>query len=227
MTRVRKTSFVVVLLSIFFSLTVYSGVSAANDYVVTITSSSVSHSQSVIFEELNIGPGFNGSYNVRVNNQSLESIGVNLFSVDESSANTLTMNELGMALSYNGQIITSNQPGSSDLTNHGSACIGPNTSELLMLHVWLDSSLGNEWQNRSFYADITFSTDSTKCEGVVSGGSQNPQLPELPNTGESRLLTYFFYALISLFTLLTIYFLVIFIFKRKQKDEEKSRHSSK
>jgi hypothetical protein len=199
---------------------------AAGDHIITITNSNVGHNQTTIFEEPNIGPGFSGSYNVRINNQSSYNIGINLQSIEEDSINTLTLNDLGMALSRNGQIIASNQIGSSDLTNHNTICLGANSSELLMLHVWLDSSLGNEYQGRSFYADITFSADSSKCENDTND-EQNPNLPELPNTGESRFILYLLYSLIAAFSVLTVWFLIILITKRKREDEEKSRKNSK
>jgi hypothetical protein len=230
MWRLRKTSLTVVsLLFASFLLLSAHTVSAIDDYTVTITNSSINNNQSIIFEEQNIGPGFDESYNIRVNNQSSDSIGVTLSELTEAATNTLTVDDLGMSLSYNGETIAINQNGEI-ITSGGSICVLPNTSETLLFRVWLDSSLGNDYQDRTFYADITFSANSDQCENSLppnSGEVLDPNLPELPNTGESRFVVYLLYTLISIFATLSVLFLIIVIVKRKHEDENRAGKKKK
>ena len=222
--RAYRTNTLITLLGLVFLLST-GGKASADDHIITVTDLDIEQNQVVVFNEPNIGPGFSNSYNVKIDNQSSDSIEINLFSIEEDISNTLTMNDLGMALSYNGQVIASNQAGDPNLTNHKPLCLGPNTNEMLVLRVWMDSSLGNEYQGRSFYANITFKADATKCSDPITHTTHIPDRPRLPNTGESRFVLYFLYVAIAAFALLTVCFLVLFILKRKRRDEKTQSRS--
>ncbi|MDR3125760.1 MAG: hypothetical protein LBU20_01665 [Candidatus Nomurabacteria bacterium] len=203
----------------------------ATDYTITITDASLTHNQSLVFDELNIGPGFNTSYNIRVNNQSSQSVTVGVHDVEEDVTSNLTLNELQLALSYNGSQLVNIGPNNTSGRNF--ICVGPETDDLFVLNVSMDKNFGNEHQGKSFLVYVTFHGDTNSCQNASPGsitapenisGAPVPHLPLVPNTGESRALYYFLYGLIAFFSLSTVLLLILFLLRRRA---DKTKPTSK
>jgi hypothetical protein len=200
----------------------------AADYTITITDANLTHNQSLVFDAPNIGPGFNTNYNVRVDNQSTGSVMIGVHDIEEDAANSLSLNELRLALSYHDSELLQLGPGSDKRRNF--VCVGSGANDLFTLNVSMGENLGNEYQDKSFQVYITFHGDAAECRGTPSSeitvpeedvDTTVPPLPLLPNTGESRGVYHFLYGTIIFFFLLTAIFLIIFIVRRRDNDQEK------
>jgi hypothetical protein len=199
----------------------------ATDYTITVTDANLAHNQSLVFDAPNIGPGFSANYNIRVDNQSIESVMVGVHDVEEDAANSLDLSELRLALSYRGSELLQLDQNSDSGRNF--ICVGSGANDLFTLNVSMDKNLGNEYQNKSFLVYITFHGDATECQGAPSDELTVPDddigavvlpLPLLPNTGESRAPYHFLYGAIIFFCLLTTLFLIIFFVKRRTDDQD-------
>ena len=192
----------------------------AVNYTITINDTNLNKNQDIVFNETNIGPGFSKSYNIHVNNQSSDSVMFGIHDSQEDAMNSLTLSELNLIFKHGDVVLLNFRD---NVINGGFSCIGPGTDDLFTFNLSLDSSFGNEYQNRSFLIDITFRADASECEygnGKIDP-QQPPSPPQLPNTGESRGIYYFLLGGIVIFSLTTITLLIIFMLTRKRKREDK------
>ncbi|GHU08168.1 hypothetical protein FACS189431_3930 [Alphaproteobacteria bacterium] len=220
----------ITLVSIAVLATFSAPVALAADHIIRIDDTNISHNQDIIFDEQNIGPGFSENYNIRVDNQSSGAVKISLHDIVEDSGNTLTLDELEMKLLYNNIVLIAIGP--QQKTANDFICVGSYIDEQFALNVSLNSTLGNEYQDRSFYVEITFRADAAECENTLPGevGTiiepfKGTNLPLLPNTGEGRDFYYFLYGAVIFSTLLTMLFLILFIIARRRKKEDRDEEN--
>jgi hypothetical protein len=209
-----------------------SAVRATNDFLITITDSAASQNQTMIFEEKTVGPGFEAAYNIHIDNQSAQFVKVLLHDFAEDAANSISLNELGLKFSQGDVLLAEILPENVAIGSEF-VCIPPYANGTFTLNIYLDPTIGNEYQNMSYYADIAFRADAAECQtpplelgwsdnGGNPGGDR-PNLPLIPNTGESRGFYYFLYGAIAFFAILTAIFLILFIIARRRDSDQTSR----
>ena len=223
MKRAIRTLFVVIFTLVVF---IFSDTASATDYALTIDSANLNQNQSIIFEEFNIGPGFDKDYNIHVENQWSTPVLFGIQEFQEDTTNTLTLNELNLLFKRNDTILLDFR---NAVAGAGFTCIGPETNNLFKLNLSFDPSFGNEYQNKSFLIKITFRADAAECEHEEKDIDPPPPdqppivppLPLLPNTGEDRGLYYFLLGGTILFAITTIILLIIFLVAKKRDRKDK------
>jgi len=195
------------------------GTAFAVDYTITIDDANLNKNQDIIFEEINIGPGFSRTYNVHVNNQSSSSVMFGIHDFQEDIANSLTLNDLNLVFKRSGTALFDFRK---DTTEGSFSCLNQGTNNLFTFKLSLDPSFGNEYQGRSFVIDITFQANASDCHNDST--VDPPQSPTmLPKTGESSGFYYFWLGGTILFSATTVILLIIFIIARK-RDKEGEKH---
>lgn len=206
-----------------------SSASAANFTIATLDDSA-SKNQDVIFEELNIGPGFKSTtYPITINNESSSPVKISLTSIeaDSSDANTLLPAVKIFFSNAKGDMSTTDTYDKVIDMGFETDCLMPGSeSDAFYTGFTFDKSYGNEYQNASFKVIYTFlvTTSDTDCPEIPPVDPSEP--PNPPDTGGLSVIKNGDVVTSSLTIFTIVSFVSAFIFfvlilKRRKKSDKK------
>jgi hypothetical protein len=207
----KRVLIVVIALGILLPI---NNIKAAN-YTLQVDDTTLSKNQNVVFDEQNVGPGFNEDYIITVRNISSKVMRTRL--VDIQVINTsLLLDKTNLGIIKDNIIIKQGKYDSLEFNDAELFCTGTNKSDEIKVNINIPSDLNNSYQGLSFKLQFNFETyeSSTNCDNKPLINDQS----KLPKTGESRNIYNILYATIGTCSLAII---ILFVLIKREKREEK------
>lgn len=212
----RKTQTVIwAIFTIAIFLLTPDSVSAA-DYMITVTDNLLTKNQDIIFEERNIGPGFQSKeHPVIIENLSSYAVNVDLVSIAPANDPNTLLPGVNIIVKHNdgSTFFNKNIQNSVDIGVSSATCIPAGATETAFLTGFnFDRKYGNEYQGASFKIKYTFLiTTDLACEDISV-----PSTGRLVSTSESRAVFSFLSVLLGSGMFCLVFFLSL-IWKRKKR----------
>lgn len=168
----------------------------ADDYTITVASNQATKNQDLIFQYLDIAPGFKADAPINIVNQATSSAEIKLIKIEPidqpvapkpAPANNM-LPYINLSLSRDGATLAQGTAGNTASLIGATFCVPAAQTTELMSHFELPASVGNAAQNTSLNLRYSFQITVGPCSIVAppdtsgNGTAVNP-----PNTSETSL----------------------------------------
>ena len=188
----------------------------AASYTLVVDDSSLTKNQNIVFEEANIGPGFNKDYEIIVQNISSKVMRTRLVDIQVLSSSIL-LDQTQLAFIKNNITISEGTYDSVEFKNCELLCNDLGKTENIKVNMNIPTNLTNIYQGLSFKLQFNFEVYESHLD-CEENQIKNPDVL-LPQTGESTLIYTILYTIIIVSFISMVLFIILI---KKEKKHEKN-----